>query len=337
MRGTGADLETEDSITMDSPTLISVLICTYNRAHSLMKTLESVTAQSLPQGVDLEILVVDNNSNDGTRQVAENFRRQFQGRFRYVLEECQGISYARNTGIRESKGEILAFIDDDEIAAPVWLQNITSNLYSGDWAGAGGPVVSQWNWQPPAWWSDHSPFTLGPLAAWASDPQVRLLAQPPVGANMAYRREAFDRFGVFRTDLGRVGKVLLHGEDTEFGRRLMAAGLRLCYEPSAITFHPVDKSRVSRKYFLDWWFNKGKSDIREFADLFQMKRLFPILLRLFRDAAVEAARWVITFDPARRFICVLKIWAYAGQAFEYYRQSSDAKKKGPLLNSDARP
>src|SRR5579863_5799453 len=130
---------------MRSPMPISVVVCTYNRARSLGKTLESVVAQSLPQGVEWEIIVVDNNSKDSTRQVVEEFQSRYKGRFRYLLEERQGVSFARNTGIRESIGEVLAFIDDDETAAPGWLQNLTANLFSGEWAGAGGPIVSQWD------------------------------------------------------------------------------------------------------------------------------------------------------------------------------------------------
>ena len=153
------------------------------------------------------------------------------------------------------------------------------------------------------------------------------LTEPPFGANMAFKREVFDRFGGFRTDLGRIGKGMLSGEDTEFGRRILNAGLRLRYEPDAVTYHPVEESRRRRRYFLSWWFNKGKSDIREFADQGQIRRPFSILLRSIRDAAVEAIRWIITLDPADRFICILKIWAYAGQASEYYRYASAAKRR----------
>ena len=310
---------------MDNATAISIIICTYNRMHSLSKTLESLVSQYVPDGTNWEIVVVDNNSTDSTQQVIEDFQSRFQGRFRSVRELQQGISFARNRGIRESRGEVLAFIDDDEIATPGWLEKLTANLFSGEWAGSGGPVVSQWNRRPPTWWSDKSPFTLGPLAAWGADPKVKTLVHPPVGANMAFRRETFDKFGGFRTDLGRVGGILLHGEDTEFGRRLMDAGLKLRYEPAAVTLHPVDESRISKKYFLDWWFNKGKSDIREFGDQKSGIHLFSIPIGIFRDIVVEAIRWAITLNPARKFICRLKLWTYAGAAVEYHRLSSSSK------------
>jgi glycosyltransferase involved in cell wall biosynthesis len=325
---------------MDSSITISVIICTYNRASSLGKTLESIAAQSLPEGTEWEIVVVDNNSKDATQKVVEQFQSQFPGRFLYVMEERPGVSYARNTGIREAKGEILAFIDDDETAALNWLRNLTSNLHSGEWAGAGGPVVSQWDCPRPRWLVSKSPFVLGPLSAFQFEPDPKCaeeLTTPPLGANMAFRKEVFESYGGFRTDLGRVGKQLFANEDTELGRRLMDKGKRIRWEPLALIYHPVDERRTHRKYFLAWWFNKSRSDIRELGDQEQGKRFFPILLRTVRNILVEAVRWCITFDPAARFICILKIWAYAGQAVEHYHQLSDAKRKGTLLNSNARP
>ncbi len=130
---------------MDSPTQITVIICTYNRSQSLRKTLGSIVAEDLPQSVGWEIVVVDNNSSDETRQVVEELRCRYPQRIRYVFEPKQGVSNARNTGIREARGEILAFIDDDETADTAWLQNLTANLHSGEWAGAGGRVVPPLN------------------------------------------------------------------------------------------------------------------------------------------------------------------------------------------------
>src|SRR5271154_5729585 len=99
---------------MSVPTKISVIICTYNRSHSLGKTIESVASESLTPSLGWEILVVDNNSKDKTRQVVEGFMFRYPEQIRYIFEPKQGISYARNAGIKESRGEILAFIDDDE-------------------------------------------------------------------------------------------------------------------------------------------------------------------------------------------------------------------------------
>ena len=307
---------------------ITVIVCTYNRANSLGKMLKSLVSQSLPEPIEWEVLVVDNNSNDETPRVVESFQRKYPARFRYLLERTQGVSPARNAGVRGARGNIVAFIDDDETAAPGWLENLTKHLDSGEWAGAGGRVVPEWNCERPRWLSSNNSFTSGPLAQFDADTENEELTEPPFGANMAFRKDVFDKHGMFRTDLGRCGQSLLSSEDTEFGRRLLAAGDRLRYEPSAVTFHPVEPYRIRRGYFLAWWFGKGRTDIIELGIQPHGRRLLGIPLRLFRDAAIEVVRWTIVAGAAQRFVCQLKIWTYAGQAFEYYRRSAAARRTG---------
>jgi glycosyltransferase involved in cell wall biosynthesis len=313
---------------------ITVIVCTYNRANSLGKTLTSLVAQTLPGSLEWEIIVVDNNSNDETPQIVESFQRKYPARFRYLLEKTQGVSSARNAGIRDARGDIVAFIDDDETAAPGWLENLTKHLHSGEWAGAGGRVVPEWSFARPRWLLSEHSFTSAPLAKFDADAENEELTEPPFGANMAFRKEVFDKHGGFRTDLGRSGKSLLSSEDTEFGRRLMASGSRLRYEPSAVTYHPVEPFRVRRGYFLAWWFGKGRTDVIEMGIQPQGRRFLGIPLRLFRDAAVEVVRWAVAASAAQRFICQLKVWSYAGQAFESYRRTADSRQtpRGPHAN-----
>ncbi len=322
---------------MDNPTQITVILCTHNRARSLAAALESVVAQTLSKLVGWEILVVDNNSSDETRQVIEDFQRRYPERIRYLFEPQQGISHARNSGVRDARGEILAFIDDDETAAPGWLQNLTANLYDCEWSGAGGRILPSWNCSRPPWLSDQSPFTLAPLAVFDAGTAAGQLTKTPFGANMAFRKEVFDACGGFRTDLGRVGKGMLSGEDTEFGRRVLDAGRRLRYEPLAFTYHPVDEIRVNQKYFLEWWFNKGRSDVREFRNQPKNTHLLGIPVRLLRGLVPQAARWIFAVEPSHRFICKLRVWVSAGQVFEYYHQSLDAKRKKTESNSNFWP
>lgn len=315
---------------------ITVIVCTHNRCRSLAKTLESVLRQTLHDPVEWEILVVDNNSKDNTRAVVQDFQERFPGRFRYVFEANQGVSHARNAGIREARGEILVFIDDDETATDGWLQNITCNLHGEKWMGAGGPVVSVWDRPEPRWLKARNSFTMGPISAFdfhAVQDQDQELTDPPIGANMAFKKEAFVRLGGFRTDLGRKGKTLLSNEDTEFGRRLMANGYQMVWAPTAILYHPVEENRLSKLYFQRWWFNKGRSDIVEKGDHFHGTQLFRVLLRILYDASVEVIRWAITRNPSERFTARLKVYTYAGQAFQHCRQSSETKKDRSLLGA----
>src|SRR5580658_11381821 len=113
---------------------ITVVICTYNRSASLGKTLASVAVSTMPDSVAWEILVIDNNSRDKTREVVEEFVHRYPDRFRYVFEPKQGKSNALNTGIREARGEILAFTDDDVTVEAGWLQNLCAVLDRTEWA-----------------------------------------------------------------------------------------------------------------------------------------------------------------------------------------------------------
>jgi len=322
---------------MTGPTTISVLVCTYNRALNLTETLKSVITQSLPDSYTWETLVVDNNSSDQTRQVVEELQQQFPNRIRYVFEQKQGISNARNAAIRESRGEILAFIDDDEIADSNWLRNLTERLHDGDWAGAGGRVLPPSEFVPPAWLETNEFFVRGPLASFDLGEQAGQLNEPPFGANMAFRREVFDKLGFFRTDLGRTGNNLISNEDTEFGRRVMAAGLRLRYEPSALTYHPVEACRLKRSYFLHWWFNKGRSDARELGYRPNDKGLFGVSFRLVASIVRRIGQWMLSIDPAVRFAYKVEVWNCVGQAVESYCQWAIVKQTRRNSNPIAKP
>jgi glycosyltransferase involved in cell wall biosynthesis len=318
---------------VEVPIKISVVICTYNRCKTLAAAIDSVVIQAMPESLAWEILVVDNNSTDQTRQAVEALQRQYPERIRYVFEPEQGVSHARNTGVREARGEIVAFIDDDETAHPKWLEILTANLHDGQWSGAGGRIVSRSDFSVPSWLSMTSWFASGPLALFDSGSQAGQLHEPPFSANMAYRKEVFDKYGLFRTDLGRTGNNLISNEDTEFGRRVMGSGLRLRYEPSALTYHPVEEIRLRRSYFLNWWFNKGRSDVREFGNQPNGMRFLGIPLRLFLALFWHVMQWMVALGRSQRFGRKLEVWSCAGQISESYHRRFDAKRNGADRNS----
>src|SRR3979490_435492 len=130
---------------------VSVILCTYNRCESLRRALESVARSVLPESVQWEVLVVDNNSSDETRAVVQDFILFYPDRFRYLFEPNAGKSHALNAGIRESDAEALAFMDDDVVVEPLWLKNLSEPLSSGTWVGAGGRILINWKSSPPKW------------------------------------------------------------------------------------------------------------------------------------------------------------------------------------------
>jgi glycosyltransferase involved in cell wall biosynthesis len=302
---------------------ISVILCTYNRCRSLSQALESVAASVLPESVGWEVLVVDNNSPDRTREVVEDSCRRYPGRFRYLFEPRQGKSYALNTGIRETKGEILAFMDDDVTVEPTWLGNLTANLHDGEWVGAGGRILPERTFSPPRWLAIEGPYEMGGvLALFNRGDKPGELDWAPYGTNMAFRRTMFEEYGGFRTDLGRSGDDLMGGEDTEFGRRLVAASERLRYEPSAVVYHAVAERRLRKQYFLDWYFNFGRSLAREWGrgpDIWGIPRPYFSILKTGTSALVgRTLRWMLALKPQRRFFFKARVWRTAGEIAEFY-------------------
>ena len=312
---------------------ITVILATHNRSQGLPGTLAELAASKIANSIEWEVVVVDNNSTDGTREVIEGFCRRYPGRFRYLFEPRPGKSYALNTGVREAKGNVLAFMDDDVRVDASWLANLTAPLAGTQWAGIGGRTLLAKPFTPPNWMSGQgSQSLLGILAAvFDLGPEQCELNLPPYGANMAFRKEMFEKYGLFRTDLGPSPDrdVPRPNEDTEFGRRLMAAGERLHYEPSAIVYHPVLGDRIRKNYFLMWHLDYGRAMVREWVsgpNIFGIpRRCFTFLKLVGVCLPWEASRWVVTINPQRRFYRRCWVWATAGQIKEIYGQWRHAR------------
>jgi glycosyltransferase involved in cell wall biosynthesis len=304
---------------------VSVILCTYNRSQSLARALESVAASQMPETVDWEIVVVDNNSTDNTRPVVMEFCLRHSDRIRYLFEAQQGLSNARNAGIREARGEIIAFMDDDLTVEPTWLRNLTASLQNGTWVGAGGRVCPPKDFVQPDWLTLDGGImdSSGVLALFDAGAGTCKLERPPFGANMAFRKSMFEKYGGFRTDLGRCGDSLIGNEDTEFGSRLLAADECLLYEPKAVVYHPVTKERLSKKYFLAWWFAYGRAMLRQ-------KGAGPPVWgipRVFFSIFSRAIRWLSSspLNSKRRFYWKCRLWVAVGELFEMFGSRNQSR------------
>ncbi len=322
------------------PTMrITVVLCTYNRCQTLRRALDSAAGLTVPESVHWEILVVDNNSDDQTREVVQEFSSRYPGRFRYLFEPQPGKSYALNAGIREARGDVLAFMDDDVTVEPTWLQNLTAALHDGEWAGAGGRILPARWFSPPRWLSLEGPYAMGTiLALFDLGPEAGQLAQPPFGTNMAFRREMFDKYGCFRTDLGPSPGSEIREEDTEFGRRLMGAGERLRYEPSAVVYHAVPEHRLKKGYFKAFSFDHGRASVREVGarpDIWGIRRQYFSMVKMGILLVVSTLRWLVTSPPQRRFYYKLWVWMTVGVIVEFYRQSLEPRAK-TMTGSDTK-
>jgi GT2 family glycosyltransferase len=277
----------------------------------------------VPTDVSWELVVVDNNSSDDTRAVSEEFARTSKLQVRYIFEGKQGKSHALNTGIRAARGEIIAFTDDDVIVDKQWLTNLRRAFDEFACIGVGGRVFALWQSPKPSWVVLEGPFrAAGPVVHFDRGNEPREMKEvPPAGANMAFRREAFERHGLFRTDLGPMGTTRLNAEDTEFGWRLTRAGEKIMYVPSAVIHHPVEPYRATRSYFLSWYFASGRAQLRIERWPQNATCYFGVPRYMFRTFLENLFRWAITLEPQARFYRKRLVYWSAGQIVEARRVS----------------
>ncbi|MCD8073150.1 MAG: glycosyltransferase [Alistipes sp.] len=229
---------------------LSVVVATYNRSGSLRRTLGSLAAMTLDETL-WEVVAVDNNSCDDTRRVFDEFVAERGVRnMRMVFEPAQGLSHARNRGIAESRGEVIAIIDDDELVNPAFAGDYLAFFDSCPRAAAaGGKITLKYLGPRPRWMSR---FTEVPVAG-TLDLGGRAREFPrgrnPFGGNMALRRGTLERAGVFDPAYGRTGGRLLAGEEKELFHRIRSLGGQIWWVPGPEIFHIIDGDRLTRDYF----------------------------------------------------------------------------------------
>ncbi len=228
---------------------LTIIISTYNNAESLVRTLASVAKQDADKNV-WECVVVNNNSTDDTVACVTEFVKSNPDlNIRLVEEPEQGLSYARNRGIAESKGQFLAFIDDDETINEGFVSAYLDLFRNhGAFVGAGVLKVC-YDTARPSWMSHYTekmianPFELGKEIVTISS------SITPTGGNMAFNREVFNLYGNFDTNLGRKGSELFGGEENDLFQRIRELGERIFYTPHAIAYHHIAEYKLSPEYF----------------------------------------------------------------------------------------
>jgi glycosyltransferase involved in cell wall biosynthesis len=302
---------------MSTSITLDVIIPTYNRANLLERTLQSLFAADVPPQLAVTIVVVDNNSQDTTRQTVEAWTPIYHGRMRYVFEPRQGRSYALNTGVASSDSQLIGFIDDDEEVEAGWFRCISAAFASDTLDFIGGPYVPNWGASIPSWFPDDYRGVVG----WVDSGQhVRPYDESfdgiLMGGNAVIRRSTLVKVGPFDTALGRTSKGLLSCDDEEMYWRLRAAGARGLYCPDLVIRHYVPPERLTKKYFRRWCFWQGASqgilDRRTRADVPYFGAIPRWLYgRVARNALRLAAR-PLSHTAAVRFSSQLPFWHLAG-------------------------
>jgi glycosyltransferase involved in cell wall biosynthesis len=220
--------------------LISVVVCTFNRSDLLANLLEGLCLQAVEKP-EYEIIVVDNNSRDDTRDVVRGFCKAYPN-VRYCFEGRQGLSRARNRGWRKARGEYVAYIDDDCKAPEQWLAVARAVILEKSPGVLGGPYYAFYNSPKPAWWRDR-------YRSCEHGERPRALRENEYlsGNNIFFRREILQTLGGFDTRLGMSGGSLAYGEETALLRcvRNRMPDELIYYDPALFVYHLVPVRKMS--------------------------------------------------------------------------------------------
>ncbi|MBP6820585.1 MAG: glycosyltransferase [Acidobacteria bacterium] len=275
---------------------LSVIVCTRNRARSLAAMLERFAGQNFAGNYDYELIVVDNCSNAEFGETIAGFVLRhpfFAGRLFVLREDQPGLSRARNRGLKKASGEIIAFTDDDVLVAENWLDEIHSEFANPNLFMLGGRVLLARD-------------TLQDVAIYT--PSERLETAFPsggslgMGANMAFRREVFDRVGMFDVRLG-AGTFFAGGEDIELFYRALKAGYKFVYAPNVLVHHDHDRETPEQACRLIYGYGKAnaayiiKHVLR--GDLYAMRMLYWLIRTLPRRWREQDADAVNTIPRQR--------------------------------------
>jgi glycosyltransferase involved in cell wall biosynthesis len=239
---------------MSAPS-IAVVICTWNRSSLLRTTLLSLNEQSDCSALDIEVIVVDNNSSDDTKGVVEALTSNWKlGELRYAFEARQGKQFALNHGIHLSQKTVIAFTDDDILFPKDWLINISHTFDDKPLDLVGGRTEVVWpeagkpNWYDPGMSAITGNVDLGEKTLRPPPP-----GYAPAGANLVARRSLFDRVGLFSESHFR-------HMDYEFGMRCSLAQASIAYEPTLVVYAPIASECLNKRYFRRWSFKAGIAD-----------------------------------------------------------------------------
>ncbi len=235
--------------------LVSVIICTYSisRFSDLMEAIESLFQQTY-QPLEI-IIVVDHNE-----ELYKKLDLTLDISIRLIHNQSvRGLSGSRNYGIDAASGEIIVFIDDDAVASENWVEQMIKPYQDNKVAAVGGLNLPRWEENKPAWFPAEFYWVLG----CTYQGHVKELAEVRnvFGGNCSFKKSCIDQVGKFLPCIGRIGDKMLTGEETEYCMRIwqMLPDHKILYNPEAVIYHKVPKTRTKLQYFIERTYSSGYS------------------------------------------------------------------------------
>ena len=244
---------------------LSIAICTYNRAQQLEPLLRQCLALADTFQSTTELLLIDNNSNDETLDLAATFEMPFE--FRILSELKQGLAHARNCALDNFKGDAILFLDDDVSISSECIQAYQTALAQWPEAGYfGGPIEVNWQGVAPTWLqSNDLPLLSGLFGEYRpanENTEYDGSIFDPYGANFMLRRTTVDQVGLFNGELGVKGQAIGRGEETEYFRRARQVGVHGQYVVAAAVGHRFQRERINIPYLYRYGLEKGRASVR---------------------------------------------------------------------------
>lgn len=299
---------------MKQKLLITVAICTYNRAHYLEDTLRDLAAQT-EEPSQFEILVINNNSQDETSGVCSRFSETHRDiRFRWVNEEKQGLSHARNRAVNEAAGSYLLYIDDDVHLEKDFLEQAIRcvDLVSG-LTCVGGRIFVTFDDTEPDWIPDELMPMFG-LHDLGDEMKKYPSGNFPRGGNMLIHKNLFRRIGLFDTNLGRTGPVLSGSEEKDFFDKVRKSGVEPWYVPRLVLWHRIGKRRLDRDYLKKQSAGIGRSErVRLSGSPTGLgRKFFSEIVKLAGSLLLAVGYIVKGKAGAARFLILFRFWVLQG-------------------------
>ena len=268
--------------------LISVIVCTFNRSQLLAGILDDLCNQTLSEAF-YEVIIVDNNSRDSTKAVVEEYVRS-KPNWKGCFEPVQGLSHARNHGLKESRGQYVAYTDDDCRVPSNWLMMAQQIIQEMAPAVFGGPYYAIYNTPKPDWYKDvYGSHDHG------NQPRVLTAEEYLDGGNFFCRRHLIQGVGGFNPDLGMQGEKRFYGEEVELVRKIRARFPEeiIFYHPCLKVNHLVASQKMDLGHSIRERFMDGRSWLVTFEKP-SSKTLIILQLPLFFCLALARVILIVT-------------------------------------------
>jgi glucosyl-dolichyl phosphate glucuronosyltransferase len=300
---------------------LDVLIPTFERPDMLARTLASLVAAPMPEGLVARVMVIQNDTSDATNAVVERFASAHPQRIRFMRERRRGKSRAVNAALAVTDGELVGIIDDDEEIDGGWYTAVANAFRDEKVAFIGGPCTPRWGAVPPGWLPTRWQGVIGFVD---DGDRVRVFGEDAsgilMGGNAVIRRAVLDRAGWYSPLLGpQADQRLLSGEDEDLFRRLLRVGAYGLYVPALKIYHYVPPARLTKKYYRRWSFWNGVSrSIIDRARPLPVRRFGRVPRFLVGAALRGIVRSTPTDDPGVRFSEELDLWHLLGFVYGSY-------------------